>query len=103
MKIKIDSELSLNQEVWALNWGICGIDYVRYPKPEMIIKGAVKAIQVKITDFEIIINGYLVEFGEQKTRSYYPVNIGTFVFKSEEDLKAHYQRIREEHYKHNKY
>jgi len=96
MKIKIDSELSIGQDIWKLN--VCGIDYVLYPKPEMIVKGCIESVIVKVTEFEVELKNYIARFGEHKD-SFCSVNIGTFYFKSEEDLKNYFEKVREDRYR----
>jgi hypothetical protein len=92
---EVYTDLSIGDEVFALSWGNCGIDYILYPTEDKIMKGVVTGLVLNVTKDETKIQQYRSDFGGSNY-SFFPVNIGTFVFKSESELKDHFSELREE-------
>ena len=95
MLAEVFTDLSVDDEIFALSWGIGGIDYILYPKEDKIMKGVVTGIVLNVTKNETKIQQYHSDFGGSNY-SFFPVNIGTFIFKSESELKEHFSELREE-------
>lgn len=95
MLAEVFTDLSIGDEIFALSWGVCGIDYILYPKEDKIMKGVVTGLVLNVTKNETTIQQYHSDFGVSNY-SFFPVNIGTFIFKSESELKEHFSELREE-------
>jgi hypothetical protein len=92
---EVFTDLSIGDEIYALSWGNAGIDYILYPKEDKIMKGVVTGLVLNVTKDETKIQQYHSDFGGNNY-SFFPVNIGTFIFRSESELKEHFSELREE-------
>jgi hypothetical protein len=95
LSIETSTELSIGEEIYALAWGICGIDYILYPKEDKIMKGVVARITLNVSKDGTTIEKYHSDFNGSNY-SFFPANIGTFIFKTENELKEYFNKAREE-------
>lgn len=95
MLAEVFTDLSIGDEIFTLSWGNAGIDYILYPKEDKIMKGVVTGFVLNVTKNETKIHQYRSDFSGSNY-SFFPVNIGTFIFKSESELKEHFSELREE-------
>lgn len=95
MLAEVFTDLSIGDEIFALSWGNAGIDYILYPKEDKIMKGVVTGLVLNVTKDETKIQQYHSDF-DGNNYSFFPVNIGTFIFKSKSELKEHFSELREE-------
>jgi hypothetical protein len=95
MLAEVFTDLSIGDEIYALSLGNAGIDYILYPKEDKIMKGVVTGLVLNVTKNETKIQQYHSDFGGNNY-SFFPVNIGTFIFRSESELKEHFSELREE-------
>jgi hypothetical protein len=92
--IEMCPEFNIGQKVYSLDYGFCGADYLYYPKDEMIIESEIYDITARtslLTKQTTFI--YLIKNKERKTQ-FDIINIGTFYFRSIEDLKNIYAERR---------
>lgn len=93
LKAEFIAELSIGDEIYSLNWGISGMTYILYPDDNKIMKGVVTEIVVSVKKDRTEITKYNATFKENNY-SFFRENIGTFIFKSEKDLKEYYNKLR---------
>jgi len=95
MLAEVFTDLSIGDEIFALAWGNAGIDYILYPKEDKIMKGVVTGLALNVTENETKIQQYHGDF-DGNNYSFFPINIGTFIFKSECELKEYFSKLRDE-------
>jgi hypothetical protein len=102
--VQFSTELALNQEIFAISYGFAGIDYIMNPTEDKVMVGKVTGFELSLSEEKIELKGYKAKFnynGKQQNYSFFPVNIGVFIFTSRQALESEYEKRRKEHFQAN--
>mgnify|MGYP006995560459 FL=1 len=93
---EVQTPLIIGQKIFALGWGIGGIDYICYPSDDKIMEGVVTTIDIQVSEAGIIIKGFMSDF-KGSNYHFFPTNVNTFIFRSREDLIENFNELRLEY------